>query len=48
MGVYCDPDLNKIRGRETFLNYPHSPVKVIVIPTDEEIVIARDVDRLTK
>lgn len=46
MGVYCDPDLNKIRGRETFLNYPHSPVKVIVIPTDEEIVIARDVDRL--
>ncbi|MBS4208758.1 acetate kinase [Bacillus sp. FJAT-50079] len=47
MGVYWDPDLNKIRGEETFLSYPHSPVKVIVIPTDEEIMIARDVVRLS-
>ncbi|MEK3890394.1 acetate kinase [Bacillus sp. FSL K6-3431] len=48
MGVYWDPDLNKIRGKETFLNYPHSPVKVLVIPTDEEIMIARDVVRLAE
>ncbi|SES17182.1 acetate kinase [Salisediminibacterium halotolerans] len=42
MGIYWDPALNKIRGQEAFINYPHSPVKVLVIPTDEEVVIARD------
>lgn len=46
MGVYMDPDLNKLRGQEVFINYPHSPVKVIVIPTNEEIMIARDTVRL--
>nr|WP_309099670.1 acetate kinase [Fredinandcohnia onubensis] len=48
MGVYWDPILNKVRGKETFISYPHSPVKVIVIPTNEEVMIARDVMRLTK
>lgn len=43
MGVYWDPALNKVRGKERFINYPHSPVKVIVIPTNEEVMIARDV-----
>ncbi|WP_066050470.1 acetate kinase [Robertmurraya korlensis] len=43
MGVYWDPALNKTRGEEAFINYPHSPVKVIVIPTNEEVMIARDV-----
>ncbi|ASV68713.1 MULTISPECIES: acetate kinase [Cytobacillus] len=42
MGVYWDPALNKVRGREAFINYPHSPVKVIIIPTNEEVMIARD------
>ncbi|QZT35102.1 acetate kinase [Caldalkalibacillus thermarum TA2.A1] len=46
MGVYWDPALNRIKGRETFLNYPHSPVKVLVIPTNEEVMIARDTVRL--
>ncbi|WP_117170569.1 acetate kinase [Paraliobacillus sediminis] len=46
MGVYWDPALNNIRGKEAFVNYPHSPVKVIVIPTNEEVMIARDVMRL--
>ncbi|ALX48362.1 acetate kinase [Lentibacillus amyloliquefaciens] len=48
MGVYWDPSRNKIRGKEAFINYPHSPVKVMVIPTDEEVVIARDTVRLIK
>ncbi|MDE3839907.1 acetate kinase [Bacillus methanolicus] len=48
MGVYWDPSLNKVRGEEAFINYPHSPVKVMVIPTNEEVMIARDVVRLTK
>jgi acetate kinase len=42
MGVYWDPALNKVRGKETFVNYPHSPVKVMIIPTNEEVMIARD------
>ncbi|WP_078379405.1 acetate kinase [Sutcliffiella halmapala] len=46
MGVYWDPALNKVRGKEAFINYPHSPVKVIVIPTNEEVMIARDVMRI--
>jgi acetate kinase len=48
MGVYWDPALNKLRGEERFISYPHSPVKVMVIPTDEEVMIARDVLRLSK
>lgn len=46
MGVYWDPTLNQVRGKEAFINYPHSPVKVIIIPTNEEVMIARDVLRL--
>ncbi|RST76569.1 acetate kinase [Siminovitchia acidinfaciens] len=46
MGVYWDPDLNKVIGKEAFLNYSYSPVKVLVIPTNEEIMIARDVMRV--
>ena len=46
MGVYMDPDLNKIRGKEAFISFPHSPVKVMVIPTNEEVMIARDTVRL--
>jgi len=48
MGIYWDPALNKVRGEEAFISYPHSPVKVMVIPTDEEVMIARDVVRLAK
>ncbi|MFD1206962.1 acetate/propionate family kinase [Sporosarcina contaminans] len=46
MGVYFDPDLNKVRGKEVHINFPYSPVKVFVIPTDEEIMIVRDTVRV--
>ena len=42
MGIYWDPVKNETCGREDFINYPHSPVKVMIIPTDEEVMIARD------
>ena len=43
MGVYWDPKKNEgLRGKEAFSNYPHSPVKCLVIPTNEEVMIARD------
>ncbi|MEK5500659.1 acetate kinase [Bacillus sp. FSL M8-0168] len=48
MGVYWDPALNNVRGKEAFISYPHSPVKVLIVPTNEEVMIARDVVRLAK
>jgi acetate kinase len=43
MGVEIDNELNaKIHGVETLLSTPNSKVKVCVIPTDEELMIARD------
>src|SRR5690625_867054 len=36
MGVYWDTALHKMRGKEAFINYPHSPYNVIVISMDEE------------
>jgi len=48
MGIYWDPALNEVHGEEAFLNYPHSPVKVIVIPTNEEVMIARDAVKYSK
>lgn len=48
MGVYMDPELNAQIGKETPINYPHSPVKVLVIPTNEEIMIVRDTVRVAE
>lgn len=46
MGVYFDPSLNNVRGKEAYISYPHSPVKVLIIPTNEEIMLARDTVRI--
>ena len=47
MGVKLDNDLNaKIRGTETVISTPKSKVKVVVIPTDEELMIARDTEAI--
>jgi len=42
MGVKIDEEKNKIRGEEVEISTPDSTVKVFVIPTNEELVIARD------
>lgn len=42
MGVKIDEAKNAIRGEETEISTPDSSVKVLVIPTNEELVIARD------
>lgn len=46
MGVYFDPNSNNVRGVEAHISHPHSPVKVLVIPTDEEVMLARDTVRV--
>ena len=43
MGVEIDKELNaKTRGTETVISTRASKVKVVVVPTDEELMIARD------
>ncbi len=47
MGVKIDEALNaKTRGTETILSTPDSKVKVVVVPTDEELTIARDTEAI--
>ena len=43
LGVKIDEELNmNIRGKEALISAPESKIKVAVIPTDEEVMIARD------
>ena len=42
MGVKIDEAKNKIRGEEIEISTPDSTIKVYVIPTNEELMIARD------
>lgn len=43
LGIELNYELNdKIRGKETVISTPNSKVKVVVIPTDEELLIASD------
>ena len=46
LGIIVDQKLNCQRGHERFISTEESPVKVIVIPTNEELMIARDVASL--
>jgi len=48
MGINVCADLNATRGKEAFVNDPSSKVKVLVIPTNEEVMIARDTVELVK
>ena len=41
-GVEIDAELNGKRGEEIMISTPNSKVKVFVIPTNEELMIARD------
>ena len=43
LGVKIDQELNaSIRGKEALISTPDSKIKVAIIPTDEEVMIARD------
>ena len=48
LGVEIDKEKNKIRGEETEISSPNSRVKVYVVPTNEELVIARETLKLVK
>lgn len=42
MGIKLDAEKNKVRGEEMVISTEDSQVKVVVIPTDEELMIASD------
>ena len=46
MGVKIDPERNKVRGEEALISTDDSKVKVWVIPTNEELMIAQDTAEL--
>ena len=48
LGVEIDEEKNNVRGKQTEISTPNSKVKVYIIPTDEELMIARDTLELIK
>ena len=46
MGVCIDKDANNMRGEEKEVSKPESKVKIYVIPTNEELMIARETKKL--
>lgn len=48
MGVKVDAEKNKVRGQEAFICADDSRVAVLVVPTNEELVIARDTKTLVE
>ncbi len=42
LGIEIDADANKKRGEEVMISTPDSKVKVLVVPTNEELAIARE------
>lgn len=47
-GIKLDAEKNKIRGEEAEISSDDSKAKIYIVPTNEEIVIARDAYELTK
>ena len=48
LGVKIDDEANVKRGEEVMISTPDSSIKVAVIPTDEELMIARDTMHLVQ
>lgn len=48
LGVELDEEANKIRGEEKLISTADSKVKVYVVPTNEELAIARETVELVK
>ena len=48
LGVELDSDANNVRGKERLITTPSSSIKCYIIPTDEELMIAKDTYELAK
>jgi acetate kinase len=48
LGINIDEEKNSIRGEDVVISTADSKVKVLVVPTNEELMIARDTEALAK
>ena len=48
LGVVIDEEANNCRGKEALITKETSKIKCYVIPTDEEVMIARETYELIK
>ena len=46
LGIKLDGAANDSRGKEVLISSADSPIKVLVVPTNEELVIARDTQQI--
>jgi len=48
LGIEFDAEANNVRGEEAVLSTPNSKVKVLLVPTNEELMIASDTAAIVK
>lgn len=48
LGTRIDPEANKIRGKAREISIKRAKTKIFVVPTNEELVIARDTKRICR
>ena len=48
LGIEIDPERNNVRGKETLISKEGTKVQVYLIPTNEELMIARDTEIIVK
>ena len=48
LGIDINKEANNVKGKEALISSENSKVKVLVIPTNEELMIARDTHKLVK
>ncbi len=46
MGICVDPASESIRGKEALISTPESKIKLYIVPTNEELMIARDTEEI--
>lgn len=48
LGIHLDKEQNKVRGQEKIVSTEDSAVKVMIVPTNEELMIALETERIIK
>ena len=48
LGIKIDAEKNKLRGQQIDISAEGAAVRTLVIPTDEEMMIATETERLSK
>ena len=48
MGLIIDEEANNVRGEERLITKPESKIRAYIIPTNEELMIAKETEKLVK